>query len=215
MDVNRRFYKLGGRQLNMNEFFYLFPQPLMKVKVKEHNEFKKNVLPELIEQFTKDPNIKAPWGRFCNSWQIQVDVPKLNLEEYVDSWLEKFKYPKIKYKIEAWINVHTWDMFQDLHTHFGSNAILSGIYYLQLSSKDNPVVFERPFDYHLVYLNNLLEGGMPNDPIFRKYSTDIPLDIKEGDLIMFTPEQQHFVTQSKEKHDGHRISVAFNVVITK
>lgn len=182
--------------------------------MKNHNELKEKIVPELIKEFIKDPSRKAPWSRFCNSWQIQANVPELNLQKYINSWLDKFEYPKINYEIESWINVHTWDMYQDLHNHFGSKAILSGIYYLQLDEKDSPVVFVNPFDYHLVYLSNLLGEQIPNHPSFRKYSTDTPLNIKEGELIMFTPEQQHFVPQSKEKHDAHRISLAFNVIVT-
>ena len=184
----------------------------MKTEVKNHNELKETIVPQIIKDFTEFPDVSAPWSRFCNSWQIEVDIPKLNLEKYVDSWLDKFEYPKIDYRIESWFNVHTWDMYQDLHNHFGSNCILSGIYYLQLSKKDNPVVFVRPFDHHLIYLSELLKGDIPDHPLFKKYSTDTPLNIKEGELIMFTPEQQHFVPQS-EKHDGHRISLAFNVIV--
>ena len=37
------------------------------------------------------------------------------------------------------------------------------------------------------------------------------LDGKEGDLLLFAPDQDHFVPCAKEKHDGHRITISFNV----
>ena len=37
------------------------------------------------------------------------------------------------------------------------------------------------------------------------------LDGKEGDLLLFAPDQDHLVPCAKEKHDGHRITISFNV----
>ena len=55
----------------------------MKAEVKNHNELKEKIVPELIKEFIKDPSRKAPWSRFCNSWQIQANVPELNLQKYI------------------------------------------------------------------------------------------------------------------------------------
>ena len=41
------------------------------------------------------------------------------------------------------------------------------------------------------------------------------LEIKEGDLILFTPDTKHLVPRAKEEHKGYRISLAFNVEVTR
>ena len=88
-------------------------------------------------------------------------------------------------------------------------AFLSGIYYIQLSTKDHPAQFVRDSDYPMIYTNDLL-GDVPNHPHFTRYSSDAGLTIKEGDLVLFTPDCRHFVPQAKEKHDGLRMTLSFN-----
>ena len=43
----------------------------------------------------------------------------------------------------------------------------------------------------------------------------VSLEIKEGDLILFTPDTKHLVPRAKEEHEGYRISLAFNVEVTR
>ncbi len=42
-------------------------------------------------------------------------------------------------------------------------------------------------------------------------TSKIDMNAVEGDLLLFSPDQEHFVPRAKEKHDGHRITISFNV----
>ena len=38
---------------------------------------------------------------------------------------------------------------------------------------------------------------------------------REGDLILFAPDSKHLAPKPKQKHEGYRISLAFNVAVTR
>tara|TARA_R100000353_G_scaffold51455_1_gene40810 strand:- start:44 stop:637 length:594 start_codon:yes stop_codon:yes gene_type:complete len=193
------------------QLFTLFPQLITKIKVENHDQIKKLLVPFLVEQYNKNPNQKLEWARWADTWNMYATLDEdIGFDKHIKAWMEYFNYPKINYEIKAWINVHEWYHFQELHTHLCDKAFLSGIYYIQFSDKDNPAEFVRENDYPFNYLFDLL-GSVPRHPFFQKYSSDTGLTIEEGDLLLFTPECRHFVPRAKEKHDGLRMTLAFNV----
>ena len=192
------------------EVFTLYPKLISTVKVEQHEQFKKLLVPALTKQYEQNKNKKLDWARWADTWSMYAYITKdMGFETYVDSWLKYFNYPKVDYEINAWVNVHKWYQFQEEHTHMCDRAFLSGIYYIQLSDKDNPAQFVRDSDYPMIYTNDLL-GDVPNHPHFTRYSSDAGLTIEEGDLVLFTPDCRHFVPQAKEKHDGLRMTLSFN-----
>ena len=192
------------------EVFTLYPKLISTVKVEQHEQFKKLLVPALTKQYEQNKNKKLDWARWADTWSMYAFITKdMGFETYVDSWLKYFNYPKVDYEINAWVNVHKWYQFQEEHTHMCDRAFLSGIYYIQLSDKDNPAQFVRDSDYPMIYTNDLL-GDVPNHPHFTRYSSDAGLTIEEGDLVLFTPDCRHFVPQAKEKHDGLRMTLSFN-----
>ena len=192
------------------EVFTLYPKLISTVKVEQHEQFKKLLVPALTKQYEQNKNKKLDWARWADTWSMYASITKdMGFETYIDSWLKFFNYPKVDYEINAWVNVHKWYQFQEEHTHMCDRAFLSGIYYIQLSDKDNPAQFVRDSDYPMIYTNDLL-GDVPNHPHFTRYSSDAGLTIKEGDLVLFTPDCRHFVPQAKEKHDGLRMTLSFN-----
>jgi hypothetical protein len=192
------------------EVFTLYPKLISTVKVEQHEQFKKLLVPALTKQYEQNKNKKLDWARWADTWSMYAFITKdMGFETYIDSWLKFFNYPKVDYEINAWVNVHKWYQFQEEHTHMCDRAFLSGIYYIQLSDKDNPAQFVRDSDYPMIYTNDLL-GDVPNHPHFTRYSSDAGLTIKEGDLVLFTPDCRHFVPQAKEKHDGLRMTLSFN-----
>ena len=192
------------------EVFTLYPKLISTVKVEQHEQFKKLLVPALTKQYEQNKNKKLDWARWADTWSMYAYITKdMGFETYIDSWLKFFNYPKVDYEINAWVNVHKWYQFQEEHTHMCDRAFLSGIYYIQLSDKDNPAQFVRDSDYPMIYTNDLL-GDVPDHPHFTRYSSDAGLTIKEGDLVLFTPDCRHFVPQAKEKHDGLRMTLSFN-----
>ena len=194
------------------ELFTLFPQLLAKVQVENHAQYKEVLVPALTEQYEKNPYEKLDWARWADTWNMNANLTNdLGFQKYINAWLEYFKYPLVEYEIRAWFNVHKWYNFQESHTHFGNDCFLSGIYYIQLDEKDRAAEFVRDSDHEYIYTLNLFNGKAPEHPYYTKYSTDAGLNVEEGDLLLFTPDMKHFVPQAKEKHDGLRMSLSFNV----
>ena len=144
------------------EVFTLYPKLISTVKVEQHEQFKKLLVPALTKQYEQNKNKKLDWARWADTWSMYAYITKdMGFETYIDSWLKYFNYPKVDYEINAWVNVHKWYQFQEEHTHMCDRAFLSGIYYIQLSDKDNPAQFVRDSDYPMIYTNDLL-GDVPN-----------------------------------------------------
>ena len=192
------------------QLFTLFPQLVAKIKVEKHAQIKKILLPALTEQYEKNPNQQLSWARWADTWNMYAAIsPDLGFENYINAWLKAFNYPDVKYNLQAWVNVHKWYHHQELHTHLCDKAFLSGIYYIQLNEKDRPAEFVHPTEHSLIYTSDLL-GSAPDHPFFQRYSTDAGLTVEEGDLLLFTPDCRHFVPRAQEKHDGLRMTLAFN-----
>tara|TARA_R100000388_G_C7180116_1_gene128213 strand:+ start:91 stop:708 length:618 start_codon:yes stop_codon:yes gene_type:complete len=201
----------------MTELFTLFPTIIYKSSLSEHQELKKKYVPELIESFKQHPNEKAPWAQYCNTWQDFVDDSnKINQLEnaitpHIHEWFNRYNFSSFDYKIRYWFNVHTSNMYQETHDHALGHSVVCGIYYLQLSEKDSPAIFIPHHTFYQVHLSNI--GIAYNHKELAGNSKNI-VQIKEGDLVLFTPDTKHLVPRAKEEHEGYRISLAFNVEVT-
>jgi|TARA_B100000282_G_scaffold270266_1_gene224206 hypothetical protein len=186
-----------------------FSKPVMIHEMKVHEEFKKIIIPEILKKYEEKPEQKPVWSKNCNTWATKAMGLNLIQEELcssINSWLSFFSYPYVQYKLDAWYNVHTYDMFQEIHRHMIPDAILCGVYYLQLSEKDRPITFMNLDDRYME--NSRARKLEPNHPMMEDCFEP---DIKEGDLILFRPDVFHLAPPAKEKHDGLRITLAFNV----
>ena len=199
------------------EFYPIFPSVIGKVKIPEHEEIKKKYAPRIIDRFKTCPNEEAPWANQCNTWQVDADdqlkeVFTKYFEKHLHEWFEEFKFPKIKYRAFMWCNVHTWHMYQDTHNHMGDHNILCGTYSLQLNEYDRPVQFTTEGTHHSMY-RNILEQENITEPIHYSLGNKSSgfVDITEGDLVLFSPTERHFVPCATQEHDGHRITLSFNV----
>ena len=187
-----------------------FSRPIMVQKLPSHKEFKKVIVPEIIKKYENRTNDKAGWSKYCNTWATKamgLDLIETELKSCINSWFSFFSYPYINYSLDAWYNVHTWNMHQNIHTHMSASNILSGIYYIQL----------HPFDYTVTFLdmnNRYMEmaRGIDLAPKNPMLSEEFEPDLEEGDLVLFRPDTYHLVLPADKKHDEYRISLAFNVV---
>ena len=191
-------------------FHQIFPDIVYKTHINDSELIKKKFANKIIHKFKHDPNESFQWGGESNTWQVKANKEVQNLfyvyfEEHVQNWLEHFKFPELKYKVEMWINVHTSEMYQDNHTHTGNKNILSGNYNLLFHEKDRPLLFS---DYRH-YQSMLGSIGIK----LEHWSGDRfnNLDSIEGDLLLFPPTLPHQVSCASERHDGHRITISFNV----
>ena len=194
------------------EFHPIFPTIIGCAEIPEHELIRKKYAPRIIDQFKTCPNEQAPWANQCNTWQVKADDQVNELftkyfEKHIHEWFEEFRFPRVKYSVFMWVNVHTWYMYQDTHCHQGDHSILCGNYNLQLNPGDRPLQFTRTPEYRNLLDQETIEAHHLS--LSNKSSEFI--NIKEGDLILFSPTQKHFVPCATEKHDGYRITLSFNV----
>ena len=187
-------------------FHQIFPDIVYKTKIADSEIIKKKFADKIINKFLHDPNEKFVWADFCKTWQVPAnkEVKKLfyvYFEKHILEWFKFFNFPEIRYEVDMWINVHTYDMYQEMHEHISQNIILCGNYNLQLDNKDRALKFSKRNPY-LDTIRTLLT-------IEPRNKTD--LNAAEGDLLLFAPTQAHFVPRACEKHDGYRITISFNV----
>ncbi|ADD95375.1 hypothetical protein [uncultured phage MedDCM-OCT-S05-C429] len=196
------------------EIHTLFPTVLGVTKIKEYESIKEKYAPEIIKSFEQNPLDQAPWANYCNSWQIIA--PKnieqlfyLYFEEHVHKWFTAFGFPPVKYIADMWVNVHTSEMYQETHNHIGKGNILCGNYNLQLNKKDRPVVFTK----NNTYENLLTMSGLDVDNPYLTNNSHHLINIEEGDLVLFSPDTEHYAPCATSKHDGHRITLSFNIKV--
>tara|TARA_R100000388_G_C7189578_1_gene132826 strand:+ start:103 stop:750 length:648 start_codon:yes stop_codon:yes gene_type:complete len=201
----------------MPELFTLFPTPVYKVGLSNHQEFKKKCVPKLTELFKQEPDKKAKWATMCHTWQAGFNDITPNyfecIQKEIDVAIEQYfgflRLPPFQYEKTGWFNVHDSEMYQEVHNHIP--AILSGIYYIQFDkTKDSQVVFRNPSETFLA----LMAGSkVPiNNPMLLQHTLfDDSFIIEEGDLILFPASLNHLVPKAKQTHDQLRITLSFNV----
>ena len=190
----------------------LFPQIIYKTKLNKHQEFKETFAKDLIQKFDQKVNNKFDWAKYCDSWQIdatpEMSILVKELLPHIIEWCEHFNFSPFDFKISGWWNVHTSNMYQETHDHMLGKAVLCGIYYLQLDKEDTSVVFMPHQDDYQTHLLNL---GIRFKHDYLALESNEVLQFEEGDLVLFTPDNKHLAPKAKQPHNGHRISLAFNV----
>ena len=200
----------------MSKFHTLFPQVIYQDSLEDHSKFKEQFASKLIKKYEENPTRKR-WDKESNSWAIDLSefvCPELleSINGKLIKWFNHMDYGPIDYNIEAWWTVHKWHMHQHRHMHNGHSRgfiFLCGIYYLQLNEKDNCVVFENVNNKN--HPAQLAYFGLPIAHKYYMESTYGSLQFKEGDIVLFNPDQPHYVPAAKEEHDDYRIALVFNV----
>tara|TARA_Y100000114_G_scaffold30520_1_gene26122 strand:+ start:380 stop:994 length:615 start_codon:yes stop_codon:yes gene_type:complete len=203
------------------ELFTLFPQPISRLNLEKTEKYKKIYIPKLTKEFKEHPEKCWDWNTNSHCWFERILTMPKELGEDITSavtqWMQYFGFPDAKWDLTAWWNVYAWDMYQDTHNHIGNelgNNVVSGIYYLQLPKYAKPAVFTNRFTPYYSILNRT--GTYIKHPFFECFSAGVEsFQQREGDLIMFTPDQDHLAPRSSQQHDELRITMSFNVTITK
>lgn len=201
----------------MAQLFPLFATNIVVEQIKNHDKFKKIIVPKLTESFKLNSTEKAPWADHCHTCQkmgFQEDLEIIydNLHLAIDGYFKFLGCDHFKYMINAWYNIHTSDMYQENHNHMGSGAMLCGIYYIQFDpEKDQPVVF-RDNGSSSRFCDLLRYKGMKANFIAESTAEQFNfLNIKEGDLILFPPTTNHYVPRALVPNNNLRITLSFNV----
>ena len=140
-----------------------------------------------------------------------LDLPKFaNLKDRilnaVYEMIEKEIQPKdVHFELQnSWINRHGKGESNTLHWH--SNAMLSGVYYIENEPDAGDIVFQRSHLYYNLFHDTVKVSF--NEPTM--YNTnEFFITPKAGDLILFPSHLEHMVTPNQT--DAPRYSLAFNL----
>ena len=178
---------------------YNFPSPFVyRQKVESHKKIKEYLYPLILEDFSKNKEkyVMKTWG--CEVYAtIHHMIPFLGneffMKEVIWSHLQNCfdqvrlsNQPTMNKLAQVWYNYYEPGMFQEVHTHVGSQ--FSGVYLLHLNEK-NTTSFLNLSQEHYQY---------------ESYSPD---DVDEGEVFIFPSGLPHYVNPVKE----NRISISFNI----
>ena len=200
----------------------LFPIHIYQTHIKE-NELIKDELSNNIDKYVKDKSLKIPDGWLTDSLQTSYEYHSINIELFDSNSIVHDYYMKYLFKIfdkpvelnikEMWFNYYSNGEYQEPHHHIDGSSInnnqshFSCIHYLKFNGNiHEPAIFVDPLSLiraHSVELdsNNYNERYIPN--------------VREGSLLMFPSYLEHYVRKNAPTPDDPRVTIAFNVVVTK
>jgi hypothetical protein len=187
-------------------------------QVKDHENIKSNLLP-IIHSIITENNFENPFKacnmttNFANKSNFLDDEMKdkilgTHLEEMI---LETNCFPHIKVSnaivTEYWFNVYKKGDFQEMHQHRTLPELKNGkmyystfsmVYILNSNEEENSTVF------------SLTDSNIPYYPMVKNFDfhTGDVKEIKEGTLLIFSNQLNHFVNPVKQ---SGRTTIAFNV----
>ena len=193
----------------MTKLFNLFPTPVYKFSLTGHKTYKEKLIKPIIKKYKDNPDSTFDWARNCNTWQIDAHAINTNLNDVYDEimkgcteYLEELKASGNFGIMDSWFNVHTSDMYQELHDHLP--AFISGTYYIK---------FDKEKDSPLTFVSNNTQftdvARVMNVPL--GLSEWMQLDVNEGDVLLFPSTLRHMVIKAKVPHNNLRITNSFNI----
>ena len=196
------------------EILKLFPEPVLKYKFENFNDFNKelsNYIYNLYENDKENKIIKSNEGGWHSpDFQIsQKDTIQnrfaLALQEYILNacislgWKTENKQIRIT---SMWSIINKKGDFNVAHTH--PNSFLSSAYYVKAPNNCGKFQVENP--------NQAKRYWYPEVKSKNEINKDfISLDVEEGDLLLFPGYLSHKVSVNESDED--RIVISFNVDI--
>lgn len=136
------------------------------------------------------------------------------LSNIIQSHIDNFAYnildlqKDVKWEIQnSWINLHRTGEYNSVHWH--SNAIMSGVFYIQADDTTGPIRFYKAKN-HMNLFFDTIRYDRSNPLAFNEYSSEsFDMNPRAGDLILFPSHLQHSVDPNQSTNE--RISLAFNI----
>ena len=187
-------------------------------QVKDHENIKSKLLP-IINSLISENKYTNPF-KLCTmktNFSEQTDFLDNEMKEKIiweclrEMILETNCFPSIKPSDaiinDYWFNVYEKGDFQEMHQHVALPYIMNGktyhgtlsvVYILNSEEEDNSTVFK------------LAGTNIPYVPMLQEceFDTGSVKEIKEGTLLIFSNQLNHFVRPIKK---SGRITIAFNI----
>jgi hypothetical protein len=203
----------------------LFPISYYKDKIENNQKIKDEIVPIILEN-SKVLKENPPKGWLTNNIMTSFyGEPKDNeiffgdnsyfqeiLENNYSKCFDNFFDDYYEISVDKmWYNCYVNGEYQESHDHLGSffsPSTFSCVHFLSFDkTRHKPLCFYDPLSQ--IRGSTTIEFGSHN------YKNPVFLDIEEGDLIMFPSFLQHSVYPSPPTPDYPRITIAFNIVVTK
>jgi hypothetical protein len=188
-------------------------------QVKDHENIKSNLLP-IIHSLTTDNNYENPFKACTMTTNISKSTDFIDNEtknkiigKHLDEMVSETNcFPHIKVSdaiiTEYWFNVYEKGNYQEMHHHQTLPVVMNGkrydhtfsmVYILNSDEEENSTVFK------------LTDTNIPYFPMLKQceFNTGVVKEIKEGTLLIFSNQLNHFVLPAKT---NGRITIAFNIV---
>jgi uncharacterized protein (TIGR02466 family) len=182
----------------------LFPIPLYYSNIGVVNDMTKQWIYKL------DYPHEAAGHDHTGNKKILDEAPLKNLKEKIIVSCNKFindelKVADVTFELQnSWINRHDKGEYNTTHWH--SNSMLSGVYYIQNAPGAGDIVFQKS---HLYY-NLFYDTVRVNYKEANAYNTnEFYITPTEGDIVIFPSHLEHMVTPNET--DIPRYSLAFNL----
>lgn len=187
----------------------LFSIPLAQVNI--------GPLDPITEAYVKNleyPHEAAGHDHTDNKYILNQPQMK-NLKDCIQEQLNYFAHEVLatiddyNWEIQnSWCNRHGNGEYNTRHWH--SNAMISGVYYIDCDSNTGNIVFSKSKGYHNLFTDTVRPDFKNSEEYYNTFNTEsYSICPKRGDLIMFPSHLEHEVMPNLSK-STIRYSIAFN-----
>jgi uncharacterized protein (TIGR02466 family) len=189
----------------------LFPIPLWRYRVDDHERLNAALLDEIAVRQKKDKDIA---NRNRRGWQSAhdffdrkepaqaelADVVRKLLVDALKAVSREIKADKVNFSMNGWVNVNPPGGYIGPHAH--PNGLISGSYYVSVPNEQGPggsIEFVCP--HAVSYMGGFIKAPMLVDKL--------RVHPKPGEVLLFPSQLLHWVLPNDSDED--RVTVAFNL----
>ena len=198
-----------------DQILKLFPQPVFKFKVKDHENINSNLLKYIYDLQKKDPiGVKKSNINGWHSQPFDLSDPEnltnkffKSIDIHIQSVFKSYGWIFDQSKVictSMWAIINKKNSFNIEHTH--SNNYLSAAYYVKAPENSGNFKTSNP---NIISRNIYPKPEKPTE--FN--SNNITIKINEGDLLIFPAYLPHSVEENKSNED--RVIISFNLDILR
>lgn len=200
----------------------IFPVSIFQSSVRDNSRIQELVYPMIKKSSGKHDTPPDGWltNKLITSFEddefndsiISDDGPNKEIKDQYIEVMGSFFNESFECEIkDIWYNYYIDQEFQESHTHFGDYNDpnhYACVHFLSFNPKiHSPLTFEDPL--------KLVRATSHEMTGFSGYSDKFHVNAKEGDLVMFPTYLEHEVRVGPSTPDYPRITISFNVKITK
>jgi len=195
----------------------LFPVPIILIKFEQHGKYnfpavaKKNTMPKdwKIPLNTTFPNITADDDFISMEKAKEL---KTDISNNITSVFKEINISTNFTIIDFWYNIYHQNQGQERHDHMGPLYYYwCGIYY---NKNVTPTVFCKGQGPHDVHRHQIPDNA--SSELAEFFIPETLVIVEDGDIILFPPYVEHFVTEQNgiDSDDKMRVTFSFNILNT-